>query len=85
MHSSFFSASSFYPGRVRDDTEVIAHLPSYASNGERVSNSDNGDTEIDSEEEWLTEPPLEGPATRNGARASDAMLIEVSIHFFLLS
>jgi hypothetical protein len=81
MHFFFFPASSFYPGRGRDNDNVN-HL-TFPLNDGHLSNDEDGETEIEDEEDWLTEPLLGELPTRNASRASEAaMLIEVRILFF---
>jgi hypothetical protein len=55
----FFSALSFYPGHGPDDSDAIPPF-SYPLNGEQLSNSEAGNTKIESEEDWLPEPQLGG-------------------------
>lgn len=72
----FFSAESFYPGRDRDDNNIAP----FPADSDHFTDSNDGDTDIEREEDWLAEPqPLE-PSTRNSSKISEALAIEVSIH-----
>ena len=44
----------------------------------------DGDTEVESEEDWFTELPPTEPAGKTSSRASEAMLVEVSTNFFFV-
>jgi len=79
----FFSAASFYPGHRSDNVSTL--FAPILPNSEHLSTSNEGDTDIESEEDWLTEPLLGELATRNVLKASDMMLGEVSLPFFFLS
>jgi hypothetical protein len=50
----FFSASSFYPGREID--VPLARLSDVISDIDQLSDTNGGETEIESESDWLTEP-----------------------------
>jgi len=77
----FFSAESFYPGRDRDDNDIS----SFPADSYHFTDSNDGDTDIECEEDWLAEPqPLE-PSTRNPSKPSEALAVEVSFFFFLSS
>jgi hypothetical protein len=81
----FFSASSFYPGR-RAGTESST----FTRDSYHLTDSNNGDTDIECADDWLAEPEpeLEQLATKISSKASEAMAIEVSIpspHFISLS
>lgn len=79
--STFFSAASFYPGR---DATVPSHLPSrvHTENGHPID--DDGDTEVESEEEWLTEPQPVEQAPKMTSKALETILVEVSTSLLLL-
>jgi len=79
----FFSAALFYPGRCGNNVSTL--FTPILPNSEHLSTSDEGDTDIESEEDWLTEPLLGELAMRNASKASDMMLGEVSLPFFFLS
>jgi hypothetical protein len=71
----FFSASSFYPGRKLDIP--LSSTQNYNHN-HAENDSNYGDTEVESEEEWLSVPqPLE-PAAKNTFKTSHALANEVS-------
>lgn len=78
----FFSAASFYPGRRGDNVSTL--FTPILPDSEHLSTSDEGDTDIESEEDWLTEPLFEDLAMRKVSKASDTMLGEVSLPFFFL-
>jgi len=66
----FFSASSFYPGREIDVplarlSNVISDIDQFSDNG--------GETDIESEGDWLNVPQPSGP----GSRLSAALALEV--------
>ncbi len=79
----FFPASSFYPGHCQDNTDDV--ITDFALGCEWLSNgnSDEGDTEVESKEDWLTEPMLGEVPTRNLSKALDIRLIEARTFFFL--
>jgi hypothetical protein len=84
----FFSASSFYPNRGPDTSAltVLSHIPARThSVNQYLIDPNDGDTEVESEGEWLTEPQLAEPTGRTSAKTLEAMLIEVSTSFFSVS
>lgn len=73
----FFSAASFYPGRDgRDDEETIEYPP----DSFHLSDSNDGDTDVESEQDWFEDPQ---PAMINSSKVSEATAIEVSIPFLI--
>jgi hypothetical protein len=81
----FFSATSFYPGRDHHHDHVIAHVSNQSFGDEQFSDGHDGETEIESEDDWFAEPqPLE-PASRKSSKMSDALALEVSALSFFLS
>jgi hypothetical protein len=70
---------SFYPGRETITDTVLSHLPSRIGPGnEHLVDINDGETDIESENDWFTEPPPMEPAGRTSSKASEAMLVEVS-------
>lgn len=78
---TFFSATSFYPGRVHDvDTQAsTSHI---LHEDDHPTDVHDGDTDVASEEEWVTEPHPVEPAGRTSSKALEVMLVEVSASFF---
>jgi hypothetical protein len=75
----FFSATSFYPGREAFSDAVL--FPSRVNTGhEHLANVHDGDTEVESEDDWLSDPPpVETARTK---KALEVMLVEVSTSRF---
>jgi hypothetical protein len=62
----FFSATSFYPGRETITDTVLSHLPSRIGPGnEHLVDINDGETDIESENDWFAEPPPMEPARKN--------------------
>ena len=77
----FFSATSFYPGHEAFTNTVLFHHPSCVnSTNEHLADVNDGDTEVESETDWLSELPPADPAGRK--KTTEVMLVEVSISFF---
>ncbi|KAN0109427.1 hypothetical protein V8E52_009302, partial [Russula decolorans] len=66
--------SSYYPGRGQD--VVLQFSNRNPSEIEAFSDSNCGDTDIDSEEEWLTVPQPQETGAKNTSKASTALVIE---------
>ena len=80
----FFSASSFYPG-CQLDTDTPTPYP----DNEDLTDTRDGDTEVESEGDWLTEPEVPEPmdaelSRRTSSKTMEAMLVEVSTYFLIL-
>jgi hypothetical protein len=73
----FSSATSYYPGRGNGNDYSSHPADSY-----HLTDSNDGDTDIELEEDWLAEPQGEEPAMRMSTKASEAIVVEVC---FLLS
>ncbi|KAN0105102.1 hypothetical protein V8E52_011375, partial [Russula decolorans] len=72
--------TSFYPGRETITDTVLSHLPSRIGPGnEHLVDINDGETDIESENDWFTEPPPMEPAGRTSSKASEAMLVERAI------
>ncbi|KAN0116523.1 hypothetical protein V8E52_005904, partial [Russula decolorans] len=72
--------TSFYPGRETITDTVLSHLPSRIGPGnEHLVDINDGETDIESENDWFTEPPPMEPAGRTSSKASEAMLVEHAI------
>ncbi|KAN0123634.1 hypothetical protein V8E52_002966 [Russula decolorans] len=72
--------TSFYPSRETITDTVLSHLPSRIGPGnEHLVDINDGETDIESENDWFTEPPPMEPAGRTSSKASEAMLVERAI------
>ena len=61
-----------------------SHLPPHITPNNRHLSDHEGDTEVDSNEEWFTEPQPADPPGGTSSIASSSMLVEVCSFFFLL-
>ena len=75
----FFSASSFYPGRHPD-----ADTPIQYPNNDDLTDAHDGDTEVESEGDWLTDPEVlePEPARRTSSKRMESTLVEVSTFYY---
>jgi len=71
-----FLASSFYPGR----SEAVVSNSSihFSLKNEGFSDNEYGDTEVESEEDWLSVPPPPEPNASKNSRATYALAIKIS-------
>jgi hypothetical protein len=77
----FFSASSFYPGRQID----IPQAPAHFLDVDHLSDTNSGETDIESENDWHTDPGDLQPSG-SGSRVSSSLALEVRFWpFFCLS
>ena len=81
----FFLASSLHPGRVHLPVPRPHHSTYTHTENDGLSDDHDGDTEVESEEEWLSVAPALGPAATITSRASHVLAVEVSpiLYFYL--
>ena len=60
--NTFFSAPSFYPGR--EINVPLARLSNVISDLDQLSDIDDGETEVESESDWLANPQPSGSGPR---------------------
>jgi len=72
----FFSVHSFSPGRGNNSGNLLTH---HLFENNQITPT--GDSDVESEDEWLTGPDLEEPTTQQSSRASEALALEVRFRF----